>query len=113
MKAKFVGKDKSLGFRNGQVYTIRTTVINNWLWVFTTGNMRSKPKRCPYGSLEKMLENWKLLEETQEIGKQAVRANPPCIEISIESKNDLVAKRVMEQISEHILKDLNSGRLKE
>lgn len=57
MKFKFIGKDGSLGLRKGAVYTIRTSIQNNLLWV-NWGN-----DFCPYRNLEAFFRNWERSEE--------------------------------------------------
>ena len=63
MKAKFIGKDNSMGFCEGQIYEIETKVKTNskgkshlWLYDMNSGLY------CPYSRMETMLENWKLIE---------------------------------------------------
>lgn len=52
MKFKFIGKDGSMGLKNGEVYEIKTAIFQNLLWV--TWNTNS----CPYTNLEAFLANW-------------------------------------------------------
>lgn len=59
MKARYIGKDGSRGFENGRIYHIKTDIQRNWLWVYDN---ESKKRYCPYTNLEKMLENWELLQ---------------------------------------------------
>ena len=65
MIAKFIGKDGSMGFRNGETYMIESWVERAgvwtkeaWIWV------RSSPQglKCPYSSLEAFLLNWEVIE---------------------------------------------------
>lgn len=50
IKARFVGADKSMGFRNGKIY--RINIIQggnrNWLWGLS----------CPYESMAALERNW-------------------------------------------------------
>lgn len=58
MVGKFIGEDKSMGFRNGQIYRFRTYLSGDYIVLKEiTG------KWCPYGSVEKLLENWVILRE--------------------------------------------------
>lgn len=63
--AKFIGKDGSMGFRNGKVYNIRTWVKRAnvftktaWIWVEET----DCGKKCPYTNVETFLANWEIVE---------------------------------------------------
>lgn len=64
MKARFIGKDGSMGFEHGKVYKIYTWVESKlfsrsgWLWV---KDMDSN-LYCPYSRLETFLNNWELLD---------------------------------------------------
>lgn len=65
MKAKFIGKDGSLGFVNGVTYNIETRVQSYWfgtsgvIVVYVVGSRLN----CPYSSVEKFLENWEVITE--------------------------------------------------
>lgn len=51
MRARFIGKDYSMGYRTGQVYDI----------VVTTKDLRPtivSPTPCPYSSWEALYDNW-------------------------------------------------------
>lgn len=62
--ARFIGRDKSMGFLNGEVYIIKT-------WLDYRNRLFRKPKlflfvsgdgnMCAYSSLETMLNNWELV----------------------------------------------------
>ena len=58
MIGRFIGQDKSMGFRTGQLYRFHTYCRGDWL-VLDAGN----GLWCPYGCLEKLLENWDRLEK--------------------------------------------------
>ena len=62
MKAVFIGKNGSMGFKKGKKYQIKTRVEGGCLWVIdlNTG------KTCPYGSLEPLLDNWKICRDPKE-----------------------------------------------
>lgn len=53
MKMKFIGKDGSLGYKFGAIYDIKIETIGDYIYVLSEGHLR-----CPYSSLEKLLENW-------------------------------------------------------
>ena len=55
MVGRFIGEDKSMGFRTGHMYKISTICRDNWLILRASGGLW-----CPYESLEKLLENWKI-----------------------------------------------------
>lgn len=55
MTGKFIGEDKSMGFRTGHIYNFITMCRGNWLILRTNDDLW-----CPYESLEKLLENWKI-----------------------------------------------------
>lgn len=52
MKARFIGRDGSLGYRHGQVYDL---TMEEWK-PFRPAII--SPYLCPYGSWEKFYENW-------------------------------------------------------
>lgn len=56
MVGRFIGEDKSMGFRTGHIYKFTTTCLGNSLILRTSDGLW-----CPYGNMEKLLENWKLL----------------------------------------------------
>lgn len=63
MKAKFIGKNGSMGFVTGRIYNIKTRCgfvygKTPCLIVVDVLNKNS----CPYSSLESMLENWELIK---------------------------------------------------
>ena len=55
IKARFIGKDGSMGLKKGDVYEIRTSIQYGLLWVIWNENS------CPYRNLESFLRNWKLI----------------------------------------------------
>lgn len=62
--AMFKGEN-SMGFKRGKTYNLRTEikpvpgVLKPCLCVFDTNSINW----CPYSSLEKFLENWKIIDE--------------------------------------------------
>ena len=54
--AQFIGADGSCGFRHGRAYELESSIIGKYIWLAS-----SDGKRCPYASLEKILENWKII----------------------------------------------------
>lgn len=52
IKARFIGQDGLLGYRNGKEYVIEIR-----------GNTIMTPRPCPYGSVEAFLRNWQPLEK--------------------------------------------------
>lgn len=62
MRGRFVGTDGSMGFRNGKIYDINTTIqpikvkgVNKQCIVVMD---RSSAAWCPYESLEAVMKNW-------------------------------------------------------
>lgn len=62
MKLQFIGMDGSMGLRTGEVYDIRISIDEKYIWVewkvacygpFAT-------KRCPYVSVQLFAQNWEL-----------------------------------------------------
>lgn len=55
MKARFIGKDKSMGFRTGRTYRIKLIQggNHNWIWVQEFWGLR-----CPYESMTALERNW-------------------------------------------------------
>lgn len=58
----FTGKDGSMGFRHGKEYKFNTFIRDNKLYIKTTEGLW-----CPYCNLEAMLENWRLLNQTNQV----------------------------------------------
>lgn len=58
IKAKFMGKDKSMGFRTGKIYYLKSKCKDNNIIVSTIDNNLW----CPYSSIESFLDNWKLIK---------------------------------------------------
>lgn len=58
MKAKFIGKNGSLGLENGKVYQIVALPSYSWYPILL---LIENKKRCGYRSLETMLQNWELI----------------------------------------------------
>lgn len=67
MKAKFIGEDKSMGFRHGEIYDIKTKLqydlwsTNSSIWVHGTTKKNPQGYKCPYSSLENLVENWEII----------------------------------------------------
>lgn len=53
MIAKFIGQDRSLGFRTGKKYVINIERDNDWIWV-----KGSFGRSCPYKSINTLKNNW-------------------------------------------------------
>lgn len=51
-KAKFIGKDGSMGFVNGRVYSIEICTFDGMIWV------KWGCVICPYTSLKTLTQNW-------------------------------------------------------
>lgn len=64
MVAKFIGKNNSLGLRNGQKYNVESLILLG-IWLAIDGEL------CLYSSLEKVLENWEF-----ETGKTGSSSTP-------------------------------------
>lgn len=64
LKAKFIGADKSLGYRHGKVYKL--VVIRHDWWFKFWHEYEIEIKRidnrgwCPYASIYTFLKNWKI-----------------------------------------------------
>lgn len=56
MECMFIGKDGSMGLIKGNIYSIRTIIAHNLLWVHWDNN------GCPYSNLENFLKNWKVVQ---------------------------------------------------
>lgn len=54
VRARFIGTDGSLGYRNGEVYDLTMK-----------GNRIVLPTPCPYSSVEAFLRNWQVVESAQ------------------------------------------------
>ena len=54
MKYIFIGKNKSMGFQNGQCYELKTQCTNNGIIIIC----HELKVRCPYSSVEAFLRNW-------------------------------------------------------
>lgn len=64
-KATFVGMNGSMGLVRGRTYSVQVYQSGRYLWVeWVTGRNpitgRVRTNRCPYGSVEKIQENWVL-----------------------------------------------------
>lgn len=62
-KATFVGMNGSMGLVRGRTYSVKVYRSGEYLWVeWVTGRNpitgRVRTNRCPYGSAEKVRENW-------------------------------------------------------
>lgn len=63
IKAMFAGKDKSMGFRYGVEYDIKTRIQKRglfkspWIVVYDINS----DKCCHYSSVEKIVENWDIV----------------------------------------------------
>lgn len=61
-KAMFIGTDRSMGFRNGRIYNIRTYIKNNWICLYADNGLW-----CPYSNMECLLKNWKIIEQKEQL----------------------------------------------
>jgi hypothetical protein len=63
MKAMFIGRDNSMGFKANKIYSIRTEVnmVNGKPALCVHAN--NSELWCPYTNLEAMLINWQLIKE--------------------------------------------------
>lgn len=57
MIAEFIGTDRSVGFRKGKIYKIRTACKNNYIYILEESGLW-----CPYQSVEAILKNWKIIK---------------------------------------------------
>ena len=53
----FIGQDGSMGFEYGKEYQFYTWIENNYLFLKTSEGLW-----CPYSNLEKLLDNWKIVD---------------------------------------------------
>lgn len=58
MLAKFIGKDDSMGFKNGVTYEIKSKCMNDVIIIKTMDGKLW----CPYKSIESFIENWDISE---------------------------------------------------
>lgn len=58
MLARFIGKNDSMGFKNGQIYKLKSKCVNNKIIVKTANDKLF----CPYESIETFLRNWEIKE---------------------------------------------------
>lgn len=60
MRARFIGEDGSMGFRNGLAYELITHLgyynAEQVIWVRAVNN--GHLVACPYSGLENFMENW-------------------------------------------------------
>lgn len=61
LKARFIGKDKSMGFSYNKIYNLKTEcknlVAGPSICVYNTRG----DQWCPYRSMETFLDNWEIL----------------------------------------------------
>ena len=53
--AVFIGRDGSMGFRNGQTYRIKISTQGRYIWV------ECGLKECPYATMNALRKNWKFV----------------------------------------------------
>lgn len=59
LKAKFIGRDGSMGFKHGQSYELQVWVHRDKIWI--RGNRRQERHlRCVYSGIGAFLSNWKV-----------------------------------------------------
>lgn len=56
----FVGKNGSMGFKNGEEYKFFTYYYAGYLHLKTVNGLW-----CPYSSMEKLLDNWRILNDNR------------------------------------------------
>ena len=57
MVAKFIGKDRSMGFRKGNLYRLKTCIGKKLIYAEDESGLF-----CYYSSIESFLKNWKVLD---------------------------------------------------
>lgn len=55
MWAKFIGSDRSCGFRTGNSYRVKLKWYGDELWLM---DVDTASRRCPYGSYNALCKNW-------------------------------------------------------
>lgn len=60
MKGIFIGKDGRMGFEHGKEYQFYTWCERNYLFLKTSDGLW-----CPYSSMEKLLDNWRILNDNR------------------------------------------------
>ena len=55
IKAEFIGQT-SCGFVSNAIYEIKMVFKGKWIWIFD----RHSAARCPYSSINKVAENWRM-----------------------------------------------------
>lgn len=58
MRAKFIGKHRSMGYKHGEVYELATTDCGTFFWVV---DINGKGKPTPYTSMKTLEDNWEIL----------------------------------------------------
>ena len=79
MKARFIGQDGSMGLKNGTVYNLQAKTPNimpKQAPIEIIINNDFYDVICPYGSLEKLFENWEFNVKTK--GRKKVETNGSC-----------------------------------
>lgn len=58
IEATYIGRNGSLGLLTGEVYNIKTYVVDGYIWVKLLG---TRLEHVPYTQLETFLESWVIL----------------------------------------------------
>lgn len=65
IKAEFIGQT-SCGFVSNGIYEIKMVFKGKWIWIFD----RHSAARCPYSSIKKVAENWRMpVGEYEQVGR--------------------------------------------
>ncbi len=65
IKAEFIGQT-SCGFVTNGIYNIKIKPKGKWIWVYSSFN----GARCPYSSIQKLAENWRMpVDKNEEVGR--------------------------------------------
>lgn len=68
IKAEFIGQT-SCGFVSNGIYEIKMVFKGKWIWVFD----RHSAARCPYSSINKVAENWRMpVSEYEQVGRFSI-----------------------------------------
>lgn len=81
MLLKFIGKDGSMGLRNGCVYNCYISTRGNYIYVTWNTGLGGVTMDCPYRSIGTLNENWKNYSDADDTREMLINLTPEEIEI--------------------------------